>query len=73
MFFWDQSAFKNAVHGELFKPKFKKAWTIKDCYHRKIWTRRHEFKSWTMITFSYITNNIGKGMNLIILLPDMGK
>ena len=33
-----------------------------------------EFKSWTrMIAFSHSTNTLGKGMNLIILPPAMGK
>ena len=41
--------------------------------HRK-WTRLHEFKSLTrLIAFSHSTNTLGKGVNPIILPPDMGK
>ena len=39
-------------------------------YRRRIWTRRHEFKSWTWL----IAFHIGmKGMNPNILPPAMGK
>ena len=41
-------------------------------YCRRIWTRRHEFKSWTSC-ISHSTNTLGKGMNPIILPPAMGK
>ena len=40
-------------------------------YHRRKWTRRHEFKSWTRLTAFHIA--LGKGMNPIILPPAMGK
>ena len=45
-----------------------------NCYRRRKWTRRLEFKSWTrLIAFSHSTNTLGKGMNPNILPPAMGK
>ena len=45
-----------------------------NCYRRRKWTRRHEFKSSTrLIAFSHSTNTLGKGMNPIILPSAMGK
>ena len=41
-------------------------------YRRRIWTRRHEFKSWTDC-ISHSTNTLGEGMNPNILPPAMGK
>ena len=43
-----------------------------NCYRRRYWTQRHEFKSWTYC-ISHSTNTLGKGMNPIILPPVMGK
>ena len=49
-------------------------WRCQWCngYHRRNWTQRHEFKSWTDC-ISHSTNTLGKGMNPIILPPAMGK
>ena len=57
--------------------KSKNMYKIKPClwrngYHRRNWTQRHEFKSWTDC-ISHSTNTLGKGMNPIILPPAMGK
>ena len=42
-------------------------------YRHRIWTRRHEFKSWTRADcISHSTNTLGKCMNPIILPPAMG-
>ena len=41
-------------------------------YRCRMWTRRHEFKSWTDY-IPHCTNTLGKGMNPIILPPAMGK
>ena len=40
--------------------------------HRK-WTRRHEFKSWTLLIAFHIALTLGKGMNPVILPAAMGK
>ena len=64
------SLFPNLTFFISINPQLKCPWC--NGYRRRMWTRRHEFKSWTDC-ISHSTNTLGKGMNPIILPPAMGK
>ena len=57
------------------KHEFKMIMFEEVCFlRRRKWTRRHEFKSWTrLIAFHIALIPFGKGINLIILPPTIGK
>ena len=69
---WDNLC-KNICKGQRFSRTITSTRWCPWCngYRRRIWTRRHEFKSSTCISHSI--NALGKGMKPIILPPAMGK
>ena len=66
-------------HKQQFEQKEKKPSNLRRCpwcngYRRRIWTRRHEFKSWTwLIAFHIALIPLGKVWIQNILPPAMGK
>ena len=68
---------RRASVGRPAKTSISSVWRCSLCngYHRRKWTRRHEFKSWMKLIAYHITliPFLGKGMNQVILFPAMDK